>query len=187
MENKNNKGIVVVLSVLVIVLGIGFILCFFGLFNKDTFIKKEVNNNTKTETKVEEPTKTEVSKTTGYYQYLNEITDNGEVLWNAREIILNEDGTTEYKLGGNASGGAYYKGTYIEDNNKMVFIGKLSTPNGEIKDCDDNNVQFSCEITIVFEKSGDKLIEKIGSNTYEYKKITKEESRLFNENYTIEH
>lgn len=194
VEKKSNKGLVIFLSMLVVVFAVISVLAFLGIFNKDTFIKTESKKETKkVETKKEETKKEEVKKTTGYYQYLNENDHNGEKLWNSREILFNEDGTAEYKYGGNASGGGHFEGTYLEDDKYIVFIGKNVMPDGE--ECDINNVSDYCDITIVFKKTSDGLVdnevyydgEKYVNATYEYKNITKEESRLLNVNYTSEH
>ena len=126
VEKKSNKGLVIFLSMLVVVLSVISVLAFLGIFNKETFIKSEPKKETKkVETKKEETKKEEVKKTTGYYQYLNENDHNGEKLWTSREIVFNEDGTSEYKYGGNASGGGHYEGTYLEDDKYSAFHSPL--------------------------------------------------------------
>lgn len=196
MEEKENKRgskkLIIFLSALVVMFAITSVLAFMEVFNVDTFRKNNKVENKTTVEKKDETAKKEVikeeTKETLYYQYLNETDHNGETLWNSKELILNEDGTAEYKYGGNASGGGYFKGKYMEDDKTIVAILDNVMPEGTV--CNPNKILDTCRLVIVYNKTEGKLVsteynytnDGVVENTTTLTKIEKNDLRLFNDN-----
>ena len=106
-----------------------------------------------------------------YYQYYEEI--NGE--FKSREIELNANGTARWYFGGTSSGGASYKGTFIEDDNQVILTLK-----NEMVPCNESEPHaFSCNEILILEKIDNNTLMSVAEfgsemTTFKYIKTNKE-------------
>ena len=111
------------------------------------------------------------------YQNYNEVLPEGatEVAWKSREIELNPDGSARFYIGGNTSGGAHYKGTYVENDKTVTLTLTLETENGV---CDNTNSAFQCSIILSLDKTSSYLIERTENQSITYSSIGEETLKL---------
>ena len=136
IQKKSSNGIVVVLLILVVILGIGFVLSFIGVFNKDTFnktintstVKKKSNTiNTNTEKKEETKSKvneSDLSKETSVVlldeKCSSEYTMNAKIVDGNIQISTSNGSTKTIKVG---DAKYLYKTSFMAcDNIYLMFI-----------------------------------------------------------------
>lgn len=151
MENSNvksNKGLVIFLIIIVILLGtcLGLLL---GGVVKNPFVKETKCNVTETKDTKKADTKEE--KTTRYYQAIGSESDYIESDGNAAkktfELVLEKDGTA--KIDGYAVNDyESMTGKYVEDDN-YVFV---TLNNSKCTEGGENNIAGACSTTMVLIK-----------------------------------
>ncbi len=117
-------------------------------------------------------------KTTRYYQYYSEGPDGN---YKSREIEFKSDGSVKYASGGPGVAGVAYKGTYTEDDSKIVMDLEQVTEDGK---CNDDIYLNACKITLTFNKlEGNKLVEKYPDSGTEitYSKVNKSSFKIMEE------
>ena len=188
MENKkSNKGLVIFLIILIILLGTGLGLLLSGVV-KNPFIKeKTCQKCTKCDVKTTEDTKLDKKeeKETRYYQYKKEVPDlNKEgTVYKTYEIELNKDGTAKIDFL-NVLDNNPKTGIYVEDDKYIILA--LNNDNDQCYEGNYNAiVSDGCTDTIILIKDKDVLkfqrgfiyhfaIDDINS-TQEFLKVEKSE------------
>lgn len=177
-EGKKKNIIIAILTVIIVILAV---LCVLFATGTISFKSNSTDNGNITENDIHNS-----QQTIRYYQYYTEhdYNDSNPPVYTSRELELNTDGTTRFRFGGNGSGGESYKGTYTEDDNKVVLTLEVDRKEGFT--CDENTALFPCKATITLTKNNDGTITStnelgIDSYSYVYSLVDKSNFKLFSE------
>ena len=184
MDQKNKKDI---LAIVVGLLGCLLIICLIFCMGKDKHNNTEnMENNTVVEdtTGTEEDNNTNEETTARYYQYIVGTSEDSPYYADSHDIELNDDGTVRWRSGGFGAGGADYKGTYTEDDEKIVLVVELDMPDGTV--CDDSGL-WPCNTTLTLNKNSDGTlvsVDEYGNEglSHTYKPVSKSEANHFDNN-----